>query len=368
MLLRQKEGVRMLWFSILFLPLIVLVLFTFLFSRKFKDASRFIELSECTVIIPFRNESMRLKTLIDSLLVQEVLPVQLIFCNDHSEDHSKELISACLGHLSNVQIVDSPGFGKKEAIACAVDLAKGDFCITLDADVELPLYFFSQKVPEVDLLILPVNMTAEHCFGRIAGVEYGLFNALNHLLSPIYVLSASGACLLFKTEVYRHLKTELLLEKHLSGDDYFLLRAMQRANKRVRLTLNPFLDVSTAGPERIGDYFQQRIRWVGKTGGTNDWKATTIGSAIFLYFLAAAILFMLLLTRGMWLELFALLALRFGFERLVLIRYYFAIRRKVPVVLFFGFVLIYPFLFNGILFLSAVTKGKWKGRDTVSKS
>ena len=54
--------------------------------------------------------------------------------------------------------------------------------------------------------------------------------------------------------------------KHIaSGDDAFLLRNMQQANKSIELGALNHCQVTTPNPNSIRAFIQQRSRWFGKT-------------------------------------------------------------------------------------------------------
>ena len=154
-----------------------------------------------SVIIPFRNEEANLPSLIKSIQAQAVLPHEILFIDDHSLDKGKKLLESVFLGKSFVSIISLPDLveGKKGAIDFGVKLSTGDYCLTLDADVEFDKKFFwcMLKKMNADMTIGAVIMTSDSFLSRLFSFEYMLFNAFNFSFSSFFVNSASGANLLF---------------------------------------------------------------------------------------------------------------------------------------------------------------------------
>ena len=104
-----------------------------------------------SVVIPFRNEANHLPTLLNSLLNLNYPKdlFEVIFVDDHSEDHSvarlQEVLKtsdpkAKLGTqiIKNNRVSNAP---KKDAITTAIAMANYEWIITTDADCLLPKYW-----------------------------------------------------------------------------------------------------------------------------------------------------------------------------------------------------------------------------------
>lgn len=317
-----------------------------------------------TVIIPFRNEEGNLQLLIESLLSQSKHPASIIFVDDHSSDHSCEIISK----NNNFKLIHLPEelTGKKEAIRFAIKNVSTKYCLTIDADTWFGEDFFEQiKIQEgVDMQIRPVLMKSKSLIGHFGKVEHSFFNALNKLLSPVYILSSSGANLLFKKATYDKLN-DFESHRHIaSGDDHYLLRAFQAGEAKITVSeLKPDV-VYTESTNSLAEYFDQRIRWLGKTRLKTTAAELFVGFLIMVYFTGGFIAMIYTLLIG---EIDLLLILIFGrwlLDSLVFLNYSIPLKDSsywwwIP---FFQF--IYPVLFISVLLGSLFFKPKWKGRNT----
>ena len=76
------------------LGITILFGYAFQIKKEEKDTSKkHIDINELIVIIPFRNEELRIKKLIDCINNLTLIPRKFIFVNDHSEDNTIELIN-----------------------------------------------------------------------------------------------------------------------------------------------------------------------------------------------------------------------------------------------------------------------------------
>jgi len=255
------------------------------FLRK-RTKTRSIDLSELTVIIPFRNEEKRISKLLQSLQSQSLLPKEIIFVNDHSVDRGEELIREILTDFNgNWRIVNlnENDYGKKKAIFNAVEMANTTFCLTLDADLELSKDYFSH-IPhpaEFSMICLPVFMQGRGFMGSLMEIEYGSFQLLQGAVSESNPLMASGANLLFKKNDYLKYNDLSAHAHKASGDDQFALAQFKQAKLNVRSSLYSQQAVYTDVPNSIVDLFVQRLRWMGNNTGTKDYRAPFFASWIF---------------------------------------------------------------------------------------
>ena len=103
-----------------------------------------------SVVIPVYNEEESLPKLFDRLLpVMENLkrPFEIIFINDGSKDSSlKILLEKFQQHKNIIRVIDLNGnFGQHMAIMSGFKKAKGDFIITMDADLQNP----PEEIPNI---------------------------------------------------------------------------------------------------------------------------------------------------------------------------------------------------------------------------
>lgn len=326
-----------------------------------------LDLNDLSVIIPFRNEEQNLPMLLASLSKQDLLPRDIILVNDHSEDESVPIVQKFIDdrkigkliHLENGMV------GKKQALNLGIQNATTQFVLTLDADVILSDEYMKslRNLPAYSLVSLPVVMQGKSFLSRLFSTEYSFFNAFNYLFSSIWPISISGANLLFDSKAVNY-ERQMKGHQHLaSGDDYFLLKAF-RKNRTFIYTINEFnLSVSTDAPRSLKSYFDQRVRWLGKSKFQIDWMDVLIGTFILLYFVGGFIALLSSLILSHWILLGSIFILRFLLDALVYLNYAQRLRLTRNVLMLPFFQLIYPLLFLTVAILSLFYKPSWKGRS-----
>ncbi len=334
-------------------------------ERKQLEAKHgpFIELSNLTVLIPFRNEERRLGGLIESLNRSVDLPHHVIFINDHSDDWGAEYIHSALD-IPNYQIINSTGNGKKQALRTGIAHVETGFILTHDADISFASDYFStlKKYRPCDLLILPVRMVGKG-WRTVFELDVHLTNALNKGISgytnPIV---SSGANLLFRTAAFEAFD-RYDQHRHLeSGDDQFLLRDFKVNNASIHLSTDPAVCVTTEAPHSLRAYFKQRLRWIGKAKAVNDTTATVLGATqVFFTFSFLVLLFISLYAHSYLLAL-VLVLVKTGIDVLVFAPFFMRLQRSSTLLLFPVYELVFPIYSIVLLLLLPVYHPRWKGR------
>jgi glycosyltransferase involved in cell wall biosynthesis len=235
--------------------------------------------SDCSVIIPFRNEELRLIGLLNSLKSQTILPKHVFFIDDHSTDNGRELIHAVLSESEvnySIEPLPENEFGKKRAVFYGMQRAQTTYCLTLDADIILPQDYFIALPHSGDysMICLPVFMFGEGVIGKLMELEYGSFQLLQGAVNENNPLMASGANLLVNRQDYLTFNN-LAEHQHIaSGDDQFALAQFKKRNLKVSYRLDRKCQVFTEVPSSIKELLRQRIRWMGNNTEGNDWRAT----------------------------------------------------------------------------------------------
>ena len=335
-------------------------------ERKYVAQSNQIELSELTVIVPFRNEEKRILELLNSIKNSSKLPSKIIFVDDHSEDATVSIIQDKLGSIPFEILSASDGeFGKKKALRLGISKVQTNYFFTLDADIAFASDYFEslEKLEKADMYLLPAVLIAKRWFEPIFEVDILLINALNTGLSGLKrPIIASGANLLVRKAAYYKFDR---FETHAhvpSGDDIYLLRDFRNAKADVRVCTIPKFQVTTETPQSFKEFIHQRMRWIAKTGDVNDHLSTALA------------IFQLLLTIG----LFGILAYLIIVQNYYLSSIIFAFKVCVDMLLFLPFFkrfnrlkawfllpvyqIIFPFYNLLILVLLPFFKPVWKGR------
>ncbi len=240
-----------------------------------------IDISEKTkpivsVIIPVRNEEENIARCLQSLSEQNISKdfFEVILVNDHSEDNTVN-IAKRFGQQLNLKIFNlSEGeTGKKEALSLGVKNCKALLFLTTDGDCvyssgwirNMLLYYRQHK----DFLIAgPVYFhPPKSIFQRLLFAEQVLMNGVSKagigLNKP---LMCSGANMLVEKEMFYDVGGYEFGKQLASGDDVFLLHAINR-KWDLRVGFNNLSDcfVETSYPKSFKQFFNQRIRWAGKT-------------------------------------------------------------------------------------------------------
>ena len=231
------------------------------YLSKNRTEKYFIETSKISVIIPYRNEINNLPILIN------LLPLEFIWINDHSEDHSEKILESLSGNHTLLSL-ELGREGKKKALQKGIYAAKGIYILTLDADIIIHPNFFEQlnKTPITDLLLIPVRMKAKNWFSFFYELDYYFINSIN-IASGGYAsfISASGASLLFNKAQFMEFDQNRTDQHIASGDDYFLLQYFSKRKKKISMSIAHSLIPTTSTPDNFKSFFNQRLRWIQKT-------------------------------------------------------------------------------------------------------
>lgn len=116
--------------------------------------------NKIVVIIPARNEEAYIGDLINSLIAQEIKPVEAIFVDDGSTDGTEEIIKTFGKEYSWIKYlkkedrgIRSVGPGVVETFYCGynqIETVNYDFVCKLDADLLLPEKYFSTLLGKFD--------------------------------------------------------------------------------------------------------------------------------------------------------------------------------------------------------------------------
>ncbi len=245
-----------------------------------------------SVVVPFRNEEKQLAKIIACLKAQKFSKenFEVLLVDDQSEDPSYEIALAGISSHPNFHLFKNeiPG-GKKKAIRCAIEKARFDWIITLDADIEVgPDWlsaidqFVSAKKPEFIILPLLYKMS-ETFLGKMEALEFMSLTSVTAGSAQMgHPLMCNGANLAFRKELYLKNLNEGN-ESISSGDDMFLLLAAKKTfPKSIHWLHNKEAIGHTHPSGGLSAFIQQRIRWSSKAGKILDKDILFTGSVILL--------------------------------------------------------------------------------------
>lgn len=332
-------------------------------NKNYQEKKHFFPVEEISVVIPFRNEAENLPKLIASLNALQYFPREIIWVNDHSEDDFEPCFRQLSVPFKSTVIHLAPGDeGKKTALRAGISDAQGKYVLTWDADIVVNKNYFRQlaQTPLTDLLVLPVSMPGKTVSQLFFELDYQYLNALNVAVSGhIRPIVASGANLLFDKDIFEAVDS---FEEHAdvaSGDDAFLLQDFKQHKKEVELALHPDLQAKTDPPKNWEAFFQQRLRWIGKSRKVGDKVASYLGIIGMVYHVGFWLMFF---TDAPWNHLLALTIVKIFLDALLLFPYLLILKR--PWVGFFlpFFSLVYPIYMLMILVMTMFYEPEWKGR------
>jgi cellulose synthase/poly-beta-1,6-N-acetylglucosamine synthase-like glycosyltransferase len=328
---------------------------------------------QVSVVIAFRNEAKNLDTLLNSLKKQHYTDskVEFILVDDHSTDGSDILVRRFCEKKSNFRYISNEGKhqGKKSALKTGIKAASHELIVTTDADCQMNEHwltviasFFNEKQP--DLIIGLVDMKAQKGFlQEFQEVEFlsliasGAGSAADS--KPVY---CNGANMAFRKSLFMEL-ADPFNDQITSGDDTFFLHALKRQERKIVLLKSKATVVHTLGETTIMGYLNQRIRWVSKSRHYHDRETIYLALLVLtVNFAIMSALGYLMITAniGPFIFLFAVKLLA-DFVFLRNFMHYF--RKKLSIVRFLLYSLIYPFLVLFFTLAGLLWGFQWKGRS-----
>ncbi|MCW5910717.1 MAG: glycosyltransferase [Cyclobacteriaceae bacterium] len=246
-----------------------------------------------SVVVAMRNEALNLQTLVGSLAQQNyACPWQLLLVDDHSEDNTIQVAQILKHQYSNldVSILQSPGDGKKQALATGIENATGEIILTTDADCELPVDWITDMVnsfgKSTQLVAGAVRLKATATFfGKMQAVEFTSVMAAGlGMLGWGKPVMCNGASLAFRKSAFAAVGGYAGNEQVASGDDEFLMRKIAgKFPGSIRAVRYGNNTCTTKPAATISEFYDQRIRWAGKWSVNSSGLARFVGVFVFLF-------------------------------------------------------------------------------------
>ncbi|MFK8057436.1 MAG: glycosyltransferase [Saprospiraceae bacterium] len=223
-----------------------------------------------SIIVPARNESARILQTLGSLPKDGV---EIIVVNDHSTDDTAALVSA----LENVVLLHLPEAlsGKKAALTYAIEVARGTWIATVDADVRAQSGWLqaleTNRTKETVAIAGPVMLApANSWFERWQALDFCGMMAITaaSLRIGAYAMG-NGANLAFSKAAFEAVGgyASPKGKESVSGDDMVLLgKLLDRYPGQIAFAKNQQAVVVTPPQPGMGSFVQQRWRWSAKTG------------------------------------------------------------------------------------------------------
>ena len=256
-----------------------------------------------SVIIPARNEAINIANCINGLLQQDYPKelFEIIVIDDCSTDNTAEIVKQFptlrLVQLSINEYGNRPN--KKEAISTGVSLATGELIATTDADclrgmawMKTLASFYQQT--GMKFISGPVVITPNgSLFSQFQSLEFaGLIGIGAAAIKQGSPNMCNGANLAFEKQAFVKVGGYLDNEHLPSGDDEFLMHKFHsQFPGRVGFLKSKDAIVYTEPCHTLGEFFQQRRRWVSKSTHYSDKNITLVLSLCYLFNLSILINF-----------------------------------------------------------------------------
>lgn len=327
-----------------------------------------------TIIIPFKNEALTLKTLLQSISEIDYPKhlFEVILVNDASTDNSVKIVAPFLTKNINVinttRATKSP---KKDAITTAITIAKHQWIVTTDADCTVPklwlktLDSFIQKTNTL-FIAAPVTYNTHGSFLdrfqtldilSLMGATIGAFG----LKKPIL---CNGANLIY-TKVFFNTINGFSGNSHIaSGDDIFMLqKALQYAPEKTHYLKSKTAIVTTVTQPNCKQLLSQRVRWASKASKVNNWFNSYTSLIVLLGNLNVIICFVLMLLQYFnWKLFFFIFVIKCTVDVILIRKSAFFFKQKNILKSYAVSSILYPWFCTYVALKSLVSGYNWKGK------
>ncbi len=338
-------------------------------ARSFSKHS--VTLEKLTILVPFKNEANRLPGLIrclrEALISKPHFKVRLL--NDHSTDLSTQFIAdLALTDQISLHHAGEKVFGKKAVLTEAITQISDLWVLTMDADTELPKYFFDHLEKVISdgdkSVLIPISpVKREGIVPAFFDLDFlslhfaGLKSAA--LGRP---LLANGACMLINREAYVESMPYRNDWNEPSGDDVFAMFAIARRFGRKAISVSTLSNpqVLVSFPSAFRKLWHQRLRWIAKSDRIDSTWFKFVAISV-LTIQVALIIAAILITQGY----FSYIGIAMVFVVLIIEILFLAIattklNRKDLWIYIVPSVFIYPFYLLTLGIFSTFAKPKWK--------
>ena len=337
--------------------------------RRFSKAE-FIPKTSFSIVVPFRNEKENLPNLLHSisLLNYPKELVEVILVDDDSDDEFRiQNLEFRIQMIKNVRKSNSP---KKDAIETAIQIAKHDWIITIDADCLVQkdwLTIYDQYIQENEVEMVASGVCYIPKKGFLSAFQNLDFLSLQGATIGSFGINqpfmCNGANFAYSKSFFKELNGFQGNETIASGDDVFLLqKAVSVAPKKVGFLLAKESIVATNPVATWSDLFQQRVRWASKSTGYSSVYGKLLALVVFGGNLAWIVSFLLWLVGLLDQNIFMLfVALKFLIDFILIYKTANFFESKLQYVLASS--LLYPFFSVSVAVYSLFGKYSWKGRN-----
>lgn len=343
------------------------------FSEKIDGKNTF------SIVIPFRSEGENLPKLLKSIagINYPTNLFEILLIDDYSTDNSVKIIEKFKANNSttNIYILKNKnieGSPKKNAITTAIKHSKFNWIITTDADCLVPenwLQCFNSfiAIKKSVFIAAPVKYISENLFLHkfqqlnfisLIGSTIGAFG----LKKPIL---CNGANLCYLKSAFIEVNGFEGNNNIASGDDVFLLEKMlKKYPEKVHYLKSKNAIVITKPEKTWGHFFNQQLRWAGKSGSYSNNFTKLVGVIVFIENLAIVSLIFASFYSSVYLPILAVIIIsKFSVDTILIFKTKKSLSIKNSLYFYLISSIFYPF-FIVIISLTSLLKGyTWKGRN-----
>ena len=236
---------------------------------------------QITAVIPCRNEAKNLPHLLQDL-ARQTQPVEVLVIDDHSTDATHQIAEA-----AGVNVILSPGQGKKAALRQAHEKVRTPWMATLDADVRIGDDWAQSMIrciqenkeraetPQAILGTVCIQPQLHSAWERFQALEYACLMAwIEGGVMSRSLAMGSGANSVYQTSTY---PADQLNEERASGDDAYALLAIKQRHGTIVWNSDSNAVAMTNPASTWPELWHQRARWASKTTDGSDGETQKVG-------------------------------------------------------------------------------------------
>lgn len=243
-----------------------------------------LDISAISVIVCAKNEEDHIRRVVQEILHQDTpIKLEVIVVDDHSTDHTAQLVNSMLDDFPSLKLVTNQGSGKKQAIESGVFNASYQWILMTDADVVIGNQWVNSIVQYVasstKLVLGPVGIVSNSAFlNTYQEIEFnGLQASTAGAVGNNHPIMANGANMLFEKQTFWEADAFQGNYDKPTGDDVYLLNAIkQKFPEGVSFAWSYSAMVTTYGATSWDGFLNQRVRWASKSDAILGYKNRAI--------------------------------------------------------------------------------------------
>jgi biofilm PGA synthesis N-glycosyltransferase PgaC len=353
----------------------ILTLAAGFFSLKRLTVPKEIKFHSISVVIPVRNETDNIQTLLSSLAKIRYPNWEVIFVDDNSTDGSFDSIHSN-GHPFPVKKLSTQRPGKKSAITTAIQNSTSDIIVTTDADCRHTSSWLEKinaacQDPNVRMMIGGVRIEEDGTvFSQLQSLEFVSVAATGAATIGLgFPTMCSGANLSYRRDAFLQVDGYKGSESVSSGDDEYLMNKFSKTwSNGVGFLFSGDSLVTTLPSKSVKEFNSQRLRWAGKWRSNISLSTQIFALVVWLFHVIYIVMAFSAVFGFITWKLFIILAgVKIFVEAAFLVPAAKFFRVKWRWISFLVLQFVYSFYVITTGFMSQISSPKWKGRTVAAK-